>query len=133
MTAFTAVLLYLIWMVALTLVYAGYRIPLVLTGQKSADHWSRGRPSDDPPILQRAKDAHLNCVENFALFAGVVLVASAMGEMALANVLGAYVLYARIGQSVAHLIGTSFLLVLIRATFFIIQLMLILYMAIDLL
>ncbi len=133
MTAFTAMLLYLVWTLLLALSYALYRVPLVLMGSKNADHWERGQESDDPAILQRAKGAHLNCVENFPLFAAVVLAGAALDQMATINAVAAYVLYARIGQSVMHLIGTSFVLILVRATLFLIQVLLVLYMAFGLL
>ena len=128
MNGFTAVLLYAVWTLLLAMMYASYRIPLVLIGRKSPNHWERGQPSDDPAILVRAKGAHLNCVENFALFAAVVCVAALLGKSAVVDAVAGYVLYARIGQSVVHLIGTSFPLVLIRAALFLLQVGLILYM-----
>jgi len=128
MTGFTAVLLYAAWMPLLTLVYAGFRVPLILTMRKRADSWTRGRTIDDPPFIVRAHHAHLNCVENFPVFAAVVIVAALMGKSPIVDRFAATVLYARIGQSAVHLIGTSFALIMIRATLFVIQLGLILYM-----
>ena len=133
MTGIDAVLYYLLWMVVLMLINVGHRIPLVLMGKKAANYWTRGNSTDDAGFIVRAGHAHANCVENFALFAAVVLIAAAVGQSALVNGLAAYVLYARVAQSVAHLIGTSFLLVLARATFFLIQVVLVAYMAIQLL
>ena len=133
MSGFTAVLLYIVWTLLLALAYAGYRVPLILIGSKRADHWERGQPSDDPPVLVRAKGAHLNCIENFPLFAAVVVVAALLGKSAVVDGVAAYVLYARIGQSVVHLIGTSLPLIAIRATLYLIQVALVLYMAWSLL
>ena len=59
----------------------------------------------------------------------MVLAAAAMGQSAVVDGLAAWVLYARVAQGVVHLIGTSFILVLLRATFFLAQLGLIAYMA----
>ena len=128
MTGFTAVLLYIVWTLLLALMYATYRVPIALLGKKSINHWERGLPSDDPAVLVRAKGAHLNCMENFPLFAAVVCVAALMGKSPVVDALAGYVLYARIGQGVAHLIGTSFVLILIRATFFLAQVGMVLYM-----
>lgn len=112
----------------LPLIYAGYRIPLVLTGSKTADHWTRGRQEDDPGLITRIKHAHLNCVENLAPFAVVVLLALALDRTAVTDSLAQFVLYARLVQIAVHAIGTSFLLVLARATMFIVQVLLMLYM-----
>ena len=128
MTGFTAVLLYIVWTFALALMYATYRVPLVLSAKKRADHWERGKTSDDPAILVRAKGAHLNCLENFPLFAAVVCVAALLGKSPVVDALAAYVLYARIGQSAVHLLGTSLPLILARATLFLAQVALVLYM-----
>lgn len=129
MTGIEALLYYVLWMIVLVLFYAGYRIPLVLTFKKPADAWGRGKPVEDPGIVVRASHAHANSVENIPLFAAVVLAAAAMGQSAVVDGLAAWVLYARVAQGVVHLIGTSFILVLLRATFFLAQLGLIGYMA----
>lgn len=133
MTAYTAVLLFAVWTIALALMYAGPRIPQALLGKRPADAWTRGNPPIDPPILIRAHHAHLNCLETFPLFAAVVVIGGLMGEAAALAGMAALVLYARIGQSVVHLIGTAFVLVLIRATLFIAQIVLILLMIAKLL
>jgi len=128
MTGFTAVLLYAAWMLLLPIVYAGYRVPMIAAGRRRAHHWERGKPTDDPALLARAKNAHLNCVENFPAFAAVVCIGALLGKSAPIDALAAYVFYARIAQSVAHLIGTSMPLILVRGTFYTIQVVLILYM-----
>lgn len=129
MTGIEALLYYVLWMVVLVLLYVGHRIPLVLIGRKPADTWTRGRTTDDPGWIVRAHHAHLNAVENLALFAAVVLAAAALGRNAVVDGLSAYVLYARIGQGLIHLLGTGFIHVLIRATLFLVQIVLIVYMA----
>ena len=58
----------------------------------------------------------------------MVLVAVALGQTGVVDPVAAWVLYARVAQSVVHLIGTSFILVFARATFFLAQIALILYM-----
>ena len=133
MTAFTAVLLYAVWTLLLPIGYAAFRVPMIAAGRKRADHWERGKPSDDPSVLMRAKNAHLNCTENFPVFAAVVVVAALLGKTAIVDALAGYVLYARIAQSVVHISGTSFPLVALRGTFYFVQIVLILYMIWELL
>lgn len=133
MTGMEAVLYYALWMIALTLLYVGHRIPLALMGKKSADHWTRGQPNTDSPFQIRASHAHANTVENFAIFAAVVVIAATMGQSAVVDPLACYVLYARLAQGVVHLIGTSFILVSLRATLFLVQVVLIVYMIYGLL
>ena len=129
MTGMTALLIYIVWTLILALSYATYRLPLVLTGKKAANHWERGNAVDDPAILVRAKAAHLNCLENLPLFAALVLVAAATGQSETVNAVAGFIVAARIGQSLVHLIGTSFPLVFIRASLFLAQVALMLYLA----
>ena len=126
MTGFEAVLLYIVITMVLVLSYALPRVPQVLTGKNRPDAWGRDKPSIDPAILVRAQHAHANAVENFPLFLGVVVVGALMGQSATAiDPLAGYVVALRLGQALMHLIGTSFWLVMARATFFLGQLALI--------
>ena len=132
MTGIEALMYYVLWMVVLVLLYVGHRIPLVLIGKKPANYWTRGNTTDDAGFQVRAQHAHANTVENVALFAAVVLAAAALGRNGVVDGLACWVLYARVAQSVVHLMGTSFILVLARATLFVIQLGLIAWMAFQL-
>ena len=132
MTGMTALLIYIVWTLILALSYATYRLPLVLTGKKAANHWERGNAVDDPAILVRAKAAHLNCLENLPLFAALVLVAAATSQSDTVNAVAGFIVAARIGQSLVHLIGTSFPLVFVRASLFLAQVALMLYLAVAL-
>ena len=62
------------------------------------------------------------------VFGVIVLSAQVLGRLDAIAPFAVWVLYARIGQSVAHLIGTNQFLVLIRATFWAAQLALMLRM-----
>ncbi|HEY6894561.1 MAG TPA: MAPEG family protein [Rhodanobacteraceae bacterium] len=129
MTAFTAVLLYAGWTLLLPVIYAGtLRTPLIATGRKRADHWERGKPNDDPPLLARAKNAHLNCTENFPVFAAIVFVAALTGKIAIADAVAGYVLFARVAQSVVHMLGTSLPLIALRGFFYATQVALMFWM-----
>lgn len=133
MTGIEALLYYILWMVVLVLLYIGHRIPLGLLGKKPADTWTRGRATDDAAWLIRAQHAHANAVENLPLFAGVVLAAAALGRSAVVDPLASIVLYARIGQTLIHLLGTGYFHVLIRATLFLVQIGILVYWAWQLL
>ncbi len=132
MTALAAVLYYVLWTIALVLLYAGPRIPLAAFTDRTMDSWERNKPVIDPAFFQRAKGAHLNCLENFPAFAAVVIIATLMGKSAVVDGLAAYVLYLRIAQGVVHMIGNSSPLVLVRAGFFAAQIILVGYMALML-
>lgn len=133
MTGTTALILYVLWTILLALSYATYRLPLVLTGSKKASHWERGNAVDDPAILVRAKGAHLNSLENLPLFAALVLVAVATGQESVVNGVAAIIIGARVLQGIVHMIGTSFILVFIRATCFLVQMALMIYIGVSLL
>lgn len=128
MNAYTAVLLYAAWTLILPVFYAGIRVPAIAGGRKAADAWERGKTTDDPPVLQRAKHAHLNSTENFPIFAAVVVIAGLMGKLATADALAGFVLYARVLQSVMHMLGTSLPLVALRGFFYFVQVCLIFWM-----
>ncbi|MBL6751397.1 MAG: MAPEG family protein [Nevskia sp.] len=115
------------WTLLLVLIVVGWRVAKVLTGVP-INSWTRGKEAVKPGLVVRAEHAHLNSLENLPLFAVAVLVAAATGKAALADSVGAYVLYARVAQSVTHLIGTSQPLVMVRATFWTIQVALIAYL-----
>lgn len=88
--------------------------------------------SDVPGFGQRLTRAHLNCIEMLPSFAALVLVAYATDQLAIMEGSVLYILYARVAQSTAHLISTNIVMVLMRATFWAIQLGLLLYYAFQL-
>jgi uncharacterized MAPEG superfamily protein len=126
MTGITAVLLFAAWTLLMMAVYIGYRVAMILAG-KPADSWPRGQDVEVPAFVTRAQHAHLNCVENLPVFAAVVLSAYVLGKAQVADQVALWVLLARVAQSTVHLIGVNHALVLVRATFFTIQVALIFY------
>lgn len=128
MTGITALLLFAAWTLVLMFLYVGYRVVLVLAMKKRADAWRRDLADTDPPFVQRAHHAHLNCVENLPLFAAIVLAAHAIGKAPVVDAVAAWVLYLRLAQSITHLVGVSHWLVFVRANFFTLQALLYLYM-----
>ena len=117
-------------LIAGVFLYRGMRL---LTGTP-INHWPRGnKPADDAPFVKRLEDAHANCLENLPVFAVIVLVAAALGRLADIQALAPWVLYARIGQSLAHLSGTGPVNVFVRASFWSVQLALFGWMLVKLL
>ena len=126
--AYCALLGFTAWTLLLVMgvfLYRGVRF----LGGTAINSWPRGVKSDtDAPLVGRIADAHANCLENLPIFAVIVLTAGALGRLEAIGTLACYVLYARIGQSLAHLSGTGKLNVLVRATFWSAQLALFAYM-----
>ena len=123
MTPMTALLAFTAWTLFLVVLVLLYRGPRILTGTPITA-WTRGDSMTDPGIIKRITDAHLNCLENLPIFAVLVLAAASTGKLAVVAPFAAYVFYARIGQSVVHMIGIQPLLVTVRATFWVIQIVL---------
>jgi len=133
MTALQTLLGFAAWtllLIAGVFLYRGMRF---LTGTP-INHWPRSnKPADDAPFVKRLEDAHANCLENLPVFAVIVLVAAALGRLADIQALAPWVLYARIGQSLAHLSGTGPVNVFVRASFWSVQLALFGWMLVKLL
>ena len=70
---------------------------------------------------QRATRAYNNCVENIPLFIGVLLFAMFSGQSEITNATACWLLYARMGQSVAHLVSVSTTWIMIRFAFYLVQ------------
>jgi len=70
---------------------------------------------------QRLTRAVANCQENLPLAIGVMLLAMITDNVEITNATAMWFLYARIGQSVAHLISISTPLVMVRFAFFLVQ------------
>ena len=50
MTGIALVLWYIVWLLARTMMYAGYRFIPLLSGAKKANAWTRGQAVDDPGL-----------------------------------------------------------------------------------
>ena len=132
MSALQALLGFAAWtllLIAAVFLYRGMRF----LGGTPINHWPRqAKPADDAPIVKRIEDAHANCLENLPLFAVIVLAAAALGRLGDIQMLAPWVLYARIGQSLAHLSGTGPMNVFVRASFWSVQLALCIWMLVKL-
>jgi uncharacterized MAPEG superfamily protein len=132
MDAIHALLLFAAWTLLLIILVFLYRGVRVLGGT-AINSWPRGKDAGDLPLIKRITDAHANCLENLPIFAVIVLAAAALNKTAAINPFAVYVLYARLGQSIMHLIGTNVPLVMLRATLWAIQLVLFVLMFVKLL
>lgn len=132
MTALQALLGFAAWTVLLVLLVFAYRGGRFLAGTP-INSWPRGaKAADDASLVKRIEDAHANCLENLPVFAAIVLSAAALGRLGAVEGLAPWVLYARLGQTAAHLWGTGPLQVLVRASFWAVQLGLLVWMLIRL-
>lgn len=127
MSAMTALIGFAAWTLALVMLVLLWRGIEILRG-KPANSWGRGTAIESPGLVKRIEHAHLNCLENLPIFAVLVLAATAIGKTTVVEAVACWVLYARIAQSIVHLIGVSPILVTLRATFWIAQLGLFVYM-----
>ena len=133
MTALQALLGFAAWTVLLVTGVFLYRGLRFVTGTP-INHWPRSaKPANDAALVKRMEDAHANCLENLPVFAVIVLAAAAMGRLETIAAPAPFVLYARIGQSTVHLLGVGQAHVLVRATFWSVQLGLFIWMLVKLL
>jgi uncharacterized MAPEG superfamily protein len=109
-----------VWAIVLTFVLLGVRVNAIKNGSPPNGFDPTGK--DMAGFGYRVTRAHLNMLENLAIPASLMLYAIAAGQTAITEGLACWVLYARIGQSITHFIGTSVALVSVRGTFFGVQL-----------
>ena len=77
--------------------------------------------SDIFPLGNRITRAHGNSLEWMVIPASLLVFAAGTGQTAITDGLAMICLYCRVAQSVAHIISTSVPVVLVRATFFTVQ------------
>jgi uncharacterized MAPEG superfamily protein len=124
MTAISALLVFAALPLVLTLLYVGHRVANILLAGAPADSWTRGSDTAVPAFFQRAQHAQLNVLENLPIFAAIVVAAQALGRTAAIDPLAPYLVLARLAQTATHLIGVTHSLVIVRAGFFTIQVVL---------
>jgi uncharacterized MAPEG superfamily protein len=120
MTGMTALLLFAAWTLLLMLTYVTYRTTQVMRGSSAAS-WTRGSGYEVPDFVKRAENAHANCVENLPVYGAIVLAAYVMGKPGVVDATALWFLLARLGQSITHIAGVNHVMVLVRATFYTIQ------------
>ncbi len=122
MSGATALIYFAAWTLLLVSVVVLYRTGLVFSGRTKANSWTRGAATmQDPDLITRMQHAHLNCLENLPIFAALVLAGSMLAKNPVVDQVAGWILYARLAQSIVHLIGVNHWLVMIRATFYTVQ------------
>src|SRR5207253_4511070 len=127
-----AVICFATWTILMALVMVNHRVFYVLTGRRRINTF----PADGvavSPFQARACRVHANCYENLPVFASLVLGAAAAGRGAVTDPLAMVVIYARVLQSTVHLMSTSEIAVMIRATFWTAQILIMAWWALRLL
>ena len=112
------------WTILLVVSLAGYR---VITSQRTGKAVNSFAPggTDLDAFGQRLTRAHLNCLELLPVVASVILAAAVAGRSDVTDGLAMPLLYARLAQSAVHLASTSAPAVLVRATLFVVQLVIV--------
>lgn len=92
-----------------------YRTALVLMRRSAANSWPRSKPQAEPLLIQRAHDAHKNCVETFPLYLVASLLIASNSDVLLDWGGGiSWLVGMRLLQSTIHVIGTQPTLVFTR-------------------
>lgn len=112
------------WTLLLVLIVANFRVLNYFTGAKIPINAFDPSGDDLPGFGKRVTRAHLNCLESLPILAALVAAAGFSGQYGVMEGTVMFVLYARIAQSVIHMISTAPLMVWIRATFFFVQIIL---------
>lgn len=111
---------YISWTLFLLVVIAVYRTMLVMKKERLPNGF-KADGSDSPDLGQRLTRAQLNCAESFAFVGGTMLLALATSSSAITDPLAYWLLAARLGQSIVHLVSTNVLAVQVRFAFFLAQ------------
>ncbi len=116
-----ALLGYIAWTLVLILAVEISRTYLVLAkGHRVTQFKPDG--TDVSPFMHRLCRAHANCVENFPVFGGFLILALATQQTKITDGLALYFLAARCLQSVTHLISGRTLAINLRFMFYAVQL-----------
>lgn len=123
-----ALICFATWTMLVALVMVNHRVFYVLSGRRKINAFTPDGTGVSA-FQQRACRAHANCYENLPVFASLVLGAAAAGRGAITDPLATYAIYARIIQSTVHLMSTSEIAVMVRATFWTAQMVIMLVWA----
>ena len=119
------------WFALLSIGLGLYRLRFVMAGKAVNAFATDGQDLD--PLGHRLTRARNNCYETLPLFAAIALGASIAGRLDVTDPLAMWVLYARIGQTLTHIVSTSVAAVPVRGAFFFAQMLIYIWWAIRLL
>lgn len=122
-------ILFAVWALLLVITIGVWRFTQFLTGTVPQGGFNPGAPHGSDAYW-RVNRAHLNAVENLPIFGAVVLSGVVLNiQDPLFQTLANVVLAARVVQSVIHVSSGAQLMVLLRFTFYLIQVLSMLAMA----
>lgn len=127
-----ALVLYAMVPLVLAVAYVSHRVYEAGRRRAPLNSWGRVAPREVPPIFTRMQHAQLNALENLPVFAVLVMAAHFEGRAALGDVVAPYILFSRLAQTSLHLVGTTPKLVFIRGSFWFVQVVLFVYLAVQL-
>lgn len=116
----TALLLFVSWSMLLLVGIALYRSWISMTAGKALNSFAPAG-TDLPGFGQRLTRAHANTYEFLPIAGAVMLFAIATDQTAITDDLATTLIGARLAQSIVHLASTSTIAVLLRFTFFLVQ------------
>lgn len=119
-TSLLALVLYAGWTLILLSMIAAMRFHLSITGQRAPSQFAPGG-DDVSPFSGRLCRAHANCCENLPIFAALIAAALIAGHAEITDGLALWVVAARVGQSVTHLISIRSRAILVRFLFMVVQ------------
>jgi uncharacterized MAPEG superfamily protein len=121
-----------LYVLVLLVLLAGSRVTLVLGGQRRANSF-KPDGSDVSPFAQRLCRVHANAYESLPWLGAPLVVALATDRVAVTDPLALWLLAARIGQGIVHLLSTRERAVHLRFSFFLVQVVIAGYLMIRLL
>ncbi len=123
-----AVICFATWTILMAFVMVNHRVFYVLSGRRKINSFTPDGAGVSA-FQARACRVHANCYENLPVFASLVLGAAVAGRGAVTDPWAMIAVYARIIQSTVHLMSTSEIAVMIRATFWTVQMLIMLFWA----
>jgi uncharacterized MAPEG superfamily protein len=120
------------WFALLSVALGLYRLTFMRGGRKAINSFATDGQDLDP-LGHRLTRARNNCYETLPVFVAIALGASIAGRLDVTDPLAMWVLYARIGQTLTHIVSTSAAAVQLRAAFFFAQVAIYIWWAIRLL
>lgn len=120
-TSAVVLTLFIAWALFLLVLMEVIRSYLVVSGRARSNEFQPDN-ANLSPFLQRLARAHANCIESLPVVGGLLLVAIATGHSGLTDTMAPWLLVARLGQSITHLVSVSVLAVNVRFAFFAVQL-----------
>ncbi len=127
-TSILALVCFAAWTIVMAFVMVNHRVFYVLTGRRKINTFTPDGAAVSA-FQARACRAHANCYENLPVFGSLVLGAAVAGKGFVTDPLAMIAVYCRILQSSVHLISTSEIAVMIRATFWTVQMLIMVWWA----